>query len=179
MKIPNRPSLMSWVLLLSLGTPPVLAQFEDDSQEPIEITADSMEWLNSERIAIARGNADAVQGRYTLSADVLTAHMAETPLAEDSNAVSRIRRIDAEGNVILTTPKETARGGTGTYDLEKKVAVLVGSVVLTQGDNVLHGQKLIMDLTTGRSRLEGTPPTTSPKDGGRVRAIFTPSQNEQ
>ena len=141
MTFPIRPSLMSWVLLLSLGTLPVLAQFEDDSQEPIEITADSMEWLNSERIAIARGNAAAVQGRYTLSADVLTAHMAS--------------------------------------DLEKKVAVLVGSVVLTQGDNVLHGQKLIMDLTTGRSRLEAALPTTSSKDGGRVRAIFTPSQNEQ
>ena len=102
--------------------------------------------------------------------------MAETPLT-DSNAVSRIRRINAEGNVILTTPNETARGGTGTYDLEKKIVVLVGSVVLTQGDNVLHGQKLIMDLTTGRSRLEGATPTTSPKDGGRVRAIFRPSQD--
>ena len=176
MKIPNRPLLMSWVLLLLLGTLPALAQFEDDSEEPIEITADSMEWLNDERIAIARGNADAVQGRYTLSAHVLTAYMAETPLT-DSNAVSRIRRIDAEGNVILTTPKETARGGTGTYDLEKKIVVLVGSVVLIQGDNVLHGQKLIMDLTTGRSRLEGATPTISPKGDGRVRAIFRPSQD--
>lgn len=177
MNIPNRPLLVSWVLLLSLGTLPAVAQFEDDSEEPIEITADSMEWLNDERIAIARGNADAVQGRYTLSAHVLTAHMEQTPL-KDSNAVSRIRRIDAEGNVILATPKETARGEIGTYDLEKKTAVLVGSVVLTQGDNVLRGQKLIMDLTTGRSRLEGTAPTTSPKDGGRVRAIFNPGQDQ-
>ena len=64
---------------------------------------------------------------------------------------------------------------TGTYDLEKKTAVLVGSVVLTQGDNVLHGQKLVMDLTTGRSRLEGT----SLESDGRVRAIFSPSQDPQ
>ena len=62
-----------------------------NSEAPIEITADSMEWLNAERIAIARGNADAVQGNYTLSAHVLTAHMAETS-PEDSSAPSRIRR---------------------------------------------------------------------------------------
>ena len=133
MRLPARILLMSWGLLVSLGHLVALAQFEDSSEEPIEITADSMEWLNDEKIAIARGNADAVQGNYTLSAHVLTAHMAETS-PEDSSAPSRIRRIDAEGIVILTTPKETARGGTGTYDLEKKTAVLVGSVVLTQGD---------------------------------------------
>ena len=56
---------------------PALSQFEKDSELPIEITADSMEWLNKERVAIARGNAVAVQGRYTLSAQVLTAHLAE------------------------------------------------------------------------------------------------------
>jgi len=174
MKIPTQILLLSWVSLVSLGHLEALAQLEDNSEAPIEITADSMEWLNNEKIAIARGNADAVQGNYTLSAHVLTAHMAETAM-EDSNAPSRIRRIDAEGNVILTTPRETARGGTGIYDLEKKVAILVGSVVLTQGENVLHGQKLVMDLTTGRSRLEGT----SSENDGRVRAIFSPSQDPE
>ena len=51
-----------------------IAQFEADSSAPVEITADSMEWMHEERIAVARGNADAVQGRYTLHADVLTAY---------------------------------------------------------------------------------------------------------
>ena len=70
---------------------PALSQFEKDSELPIEITADSMEWLNKERVAIARGNAVAVQGRYTLSAQVLTAHMAEAS-AEDSETAAQIRR---------------------------------------------------------------------------------------
>ena len=85
MRLPARILLMSWGLLVSLGHLVALAQFEDSSEAPIEITADSMEWLNAERIAIARGNADAVQGNYTLSAHVLTAHMAETS-PEDSSA---------------------------------------------------------------------------------------------
>ena len=76
-----------WVLLLAavwtlqaytnLNT--CQAQFEADSASPIEITADSMEWLNEKKIAIARGNADAVQGRYNLSARVLTAHITSSP----------------------------------------------------------------------------------------------------
>jgi len=174
----NWSTLTSGALLFLTTIVPASAQFEDDSESPVEITADSMEWLNDERIAIARGNADAVQGRYTLSAQVLTAYMAEDS-SEGSDTVSRIRRIEAEGNVVLSTPKETAHGRTGTYDVERKVAILEGSVVLTQGDNVFHGQKLTMDLTTGRSRLEGSMPADPSGNSGRVRAIFRPNDEQQ
>ena len=174
----NWSTLTSGALLFLTTIVPASAQFEDDSESPVEITADSMEWLNDERIAIARGNADAVQGRYTLSAQVLTAYMAEDS-SEGSDTVSRIRRIEAEGNVVLSTPKETAHGRTGTYDVERKVAILRGSVVLTQGDNVFHGQKLTMDLTTGRSRLEGSMPADPSGNSGRVRAIFRPNDEQQ
>ena len=170
--------LTSGALLFLTTVLPASAQFEDDSESPIEITADSMEWLNDEGIAIARGNADAVQGRYTLSAQILTAHMAEAS-SEGSDTVSRIRRIEAEGNVVLSTPKETVHGKTGTYDVERKMAILEGSIVLTQGDNVLHGQKLTMDLTTGRSRLEGSMEADPTENGGRVRAIFKPNDEQQ
>ena len=174
----NWSTLTSGALLFLTTIVPASAQFEDDSESPVEITADSMEWLNDEGIAIARGNADAVQGRYTLSAQVLTAYMAEDS-SEGSDTVSRIRRIEAEGNVVLSTPKETAHGRTGTYDVERKVAILEGSVVLTQGDNVFHGQKLTMDLTTGRSRLEGSMPADPSGNSGRVRAIFRPNDEQQ
>lgn len=178
MTIFNWSILTSGALLFLTTIVPASAQFEDDSESPVEITADSMEWLNDEGIAIARGNADAVQGRYTLSAQVLTAYMAEDA-SEGSDTVSRIRRIEAEGNVVLSTPKETAHGRTGTYDVERKVAILQGSVVLTQGDNVFHGQKLTMDLTTGRSRLEGSMPADPSENSGRVRAIFRPNDEQQ
>ncbi|MDP6353047.1 MAG: LptA/OstA family protein [Alphaproteobacteria bacterium] len=155
---------------------PTMGQFDADSEAPIEITADNMEWFHDEQIAIARGNADAVQGRYTLSADVLTAHMTEAA----DGTTNQISRLDAEGSVVLTTPEETASGRSGTYDVEQKIAVLVGSVVLTQMDNVLRGERLVMDLRTGRSRLEGGPPVNAETTGdGRVRAIFTPGDPAQ
>ena len=159
------------------------AQFETDSAAPIEITADSMEWLNEKQIAIARGNADAVQGRYTLSAHVLTAHITSNPkdsgVSNGSTSTSQISLIEAEGNVLLTTPTEKARGNTGTYDVRRKTATLVGAVVLTQGENVLHGEKLVMDLNTGHSRLEGTAGPADQDGDGRVKAIFNPETTEE
>lgn len=150
------------------------AQFEADTSAPVEITADTMEWFNEERVAVARGNAEAIQGRYHLHADVLTAHLS----VGAGGALDRIRHIDAEGNVSLTTPEESARGRTGTYDVEHKMVVLEGAVVLTQGDNVMRGERLVMDLQTGRSTLEGVPaaapPPVAAAGGGRVKAIFVP-----
>jgi lipopolysaccharide export system protein LptA len=150
------------------------AQFEADSSAPVEITADAMEWFNDEQVAVARGNADAIQGRYHLHADVLTAYLSEGA----GGALDRIRRIDAEGSVSLTTPEERARGRTGAYDVEHKKVVLEGAVVLTQGDNVLRGERLVMDLETGRSTLEGVPaaapPPVAAAGAGRVKAIFSP-----
>ena len=130
-----------------------------------------MEWLQEKGIAIARGNADAVQGRYRLSGDVLTAHMSEA----EGSGFGEIRRLDAAGNVTLSTPEETVTGDAGTYDVDKGIAVLVGAVVLTQGDSVMRGERLVMDLVTGRSTLEGvpgSPASAGQPGGGRVRACI-------
>lgn len=171
------PRLIIAILLTLIGVAPAAAQFESDSKAPIEIVADEMEWFNTERIAIARGNADAVQGRYNLHADVLTAHLSEG----DSGAKDKIRLIEADGNVRLSTPTETATGETGEYDVENQMAVLEGGVVLTQGENVMRGARLVMDLATGRSTLEGRPTTviqqTETTSDGRVRARFEPEAN--
>lgn len=171
------PRIFVVVMLMVPGAAPANAQFESDSSAPVEITADSMEWLNTEQIAIARGDADAIQGRYHLHADVLTAHLGEG----DGGARDKIRLIEADGNVRLSTPTETALGETGDYDVERKMVVLEGGVVLTQGETVMRGERLVMDLNTGRSTLEGTPtaeaqpaPTAS---GGRVSVILHP-ENE-
>ena len=162
----------------STNVNPCYAQFETDSAAPIEITADSMEWLNEKKIAIARGNADAIQGRYTLRAQVLTAHITEDS-GNEQESNSQISLIEAEGDVLLITPTEEARGNTGTYDVRRKTATLIGSVILTQGDNVLHGEKLVMNLVTGHSRLDGDRDPTETNSSGRVKAIFNPETAEQ
>ncbi len=170
--------LMLGLFIATLGGAAAFAQFESDSNAPIEITSDTMEWMNEERIAIARGNADAVQGRYKLHADVLTAYLSQG----EGEGADKIKLITADGNVSLTTPEESARGETGEYDVEKSIVQLSGSVVLTQGENVLRGDKLVMDLNSGRSVLEGAPQPTagggSTTSNGRVTAILQPNRTD-
>jgi hypothetical protein len=51
-----------------------------------------------------------------------------------------------------------------------------GNVVLTQGQNVLKGDRLVIDLKTGESRFENPGNTTA---GGRIRALFVPKAGAQ
>lgn len=153
-----------------LAAGPAAAQFEDEADDPVEITADVMEWMDNERVAIARGAADAVQGRYRLFADVLTAYLAERGAGEEEG--DDVRLIEAEGNVRLVTPDEVASGATGAYDIANRQVTLEGDVVLMQGESIARGGRLEMDLDTGVSRLLAAPGT------GRVTAILVPRSGD-
>ena len=52
-----------------------------------------------------------------------------------------IRRIEARGNVIVVSKDQNASGDLGVYDLPAKTITLTGNVVVSQGKNVIHGDK--------------------------------------
>ena len=144
-----------------------------DTNQPIEITADSLEVKQDENIAIFRGNVDAKQGEMHLHADQLTVHYRG---GEGSEAgVNSISRIDAVGSVFITSSRETAQGNVGVYDVENNLVTLTENVVLTRGENVIRGNRLVLNLTTGQSRVDGGIGTTG--TGGRVRSLFVPKRS--
>jgi lipopolysaccharide export system protein LptA len=156
--------------------------FQHDSSLPIEITADLLEVEQRDRIATFTGNVDAVQGELVLSADKLRVFYSGNDQAGEAapGATGSIRRIEAEGNVFITSPAETAQGETGVYDVADNSLSLDGSVVLTRGDNVIRGDQLEIDLVSGRSRVTAAAPSDEgggPRD--RVRALFTPQNAPQ
>jgi len=154
---------------------------QHDTSLPIEITADVLEVLQDQRIAIFTGNVDATQGDMVLSADQLRVHYGD---ADDAAAAvpgtGSIRRIEAEGNVFLSSPRETAQGTAGVYDVASNRVTLAGEVVLTQEDNVIRGERLEIDLVSGRSQIFAAVPSTA---GGtppqRVRALFIPEESPE
>jgi len=82
----------------------------------------------------------------------------------------RIKRLEAYGNVVVTQKDQTATGEVGVYDLKTNTVTLNGNVLMTQGKNVLRGEKLWVDLATGVSRVEPG------KNGhGRVEGLFLPN----
>lgn len=154
---------------------------QHDSSLPIEITADTLEVQRNEQIATFTGNVDAVQGDMVLSADLLRVYYGDEDGADAPGpaGANSIRRIEAEGNVFLSSPRETAQGDAGVYDVASNQVTMEGAVVLTRDDNVIRGQRLEVDLVSGLSRVLAAVPSA---EGGtapqRVRALFTPESDE-
>ena len=65
-----------------------------------------------------------------------------------------IRRIEARGGVTVISKDQNASGDLGVYDVKKKTITLTGNVVVSQGKNVLHGDRVIVDTTTGNAHIE-------------------------
>ena len=173
------------ILAIMLGlasAAPLTAQAQGvrhDTGLPIEITADSLEVMQNQRVATFRGNVDAIQGDMVLSADELRVHYSDDgDERPDPAATGSIRRIEAEGNVFLSSPEETAQGASGVYDVAANQVTIEGAVVLTRDDNVIRGERLEVDLVSGRSQIFAAVPSTK---GGtppqRVRALFTPDDS--
>lgn len=91
---------------------------------PGAITIDAnqgIEWRRQAKLVIARGNAQAVRGTTQLNAQVLTAHYRDRP-----DGSSEVWKIDAEEDVRLKTPSETANGQRGSFNLDKHLLTLTG-----------------------------------------------------
>ena len=163
-----RPSRARAVILAAgaiVGCIPAFASLHAQSQQhdtslPIEITADSLEVVQDQKIATFTGNVDAVQGDLVLSADRLRVHYGDDGAMPGPPDSSSIRRIEAEGNVFLTSPRETAQGDAGVYDVASNQLTMEGAVVLTRDENVIRGQRLEIDLVSGRSRMLAAVPST-------------------
>src|SRR5580704_5947490 len=56
-----------------------------------------------------------------------------------------IRRIEARGGVTVITKDQNASGDLGVYDLIAKTITLTGNVVVSQGQNVIHGERVVVD----------------------------------
>jgi lipopolysaccharide export system protein LptA len=128
---------------------------------------DSLEWYDDRQIAVARGDAVAIQDQKRLAGDVLIAQVVKPP-----DQASRISRIDAQGHVLVSTINEIARGASGVYNVDTGIATLAGGVTMTRGDNTLRGQYGVVDMNNNVSRLLSALPGEA--HDAPVQAIITP-----
>lgn len=134
---------------------------------------DSLEWYDQKQMGVARGDALAVRegpAPKSIRGDVLIAEVAKT-----GDQASHISKVDAHGNVVLTSQDEIAHGDAAVYNLETGIATLTGHVSLTRGDNELRGQYGIVDTNRNVARLLSAPPAaqlTGPHP--RVEGLLIP-----
>ena len=144
------------------------------NEQPIEITSDKLVLEQNQRIATFTGNVDALQGDTALRTDLLRVFYTSEEERQATGSQQTVRLLEAEGNVIITQPGETAEGDNGTYDLAAGKMVLLGNVVLTRGKNVVRGDRLDVDRNTGVSVVSVSRKPSASGQGDRVRALFVP-----
>jgi len=143
-----------------------------NSDAPLDVDAKAIDVLDANGKAIFSGDVRITQGDMKLNADTVTVFYTRSK----KGGSPTIAQLNAQNNVKLVTPTESASGRNGIYDVAQKTITLVGAVTLTRGDNILHGQRLTIDLDTGRSKLDGAGSPAAPgqpaTSGGRVTGRF-------
>ncbi|TMJ51308.1 MAG: LPS ABC transporter substrate-binding protein LptA [Alphaproteobacteria bacterium] len=172
------------------GVPNAMQGFSQNRDQPIHIDAATLEMRDKKKEATFSGNVKVVQGDTTMTSKTLVVFYESTqapaaapaPPANSKAAAksapmqsttpgpggsSSIKRLEARGNVVVTQKDQVVTGETAVFDTKSNLITMLGGVVLTQGKNVLRGDRLLVDMTTGVSRVES--------DSGRVQGLFQSS----
>lgn len=93
-----------------------------------------------------------------------------------------IQRITATGGVVITRGDERASGDNAIYDFNRRIITMAGNVRLRRGTDTLNGGRLVIDLASELSTVDGTASGSSigapgaPAGQGRVTGSFTVPQ---
>ncbi len=150
----------------SRGHPNPLQGFSTNRDKPVKIQAASLEVRDKEKFATFNGDVHVVQGDTDMRCKTLVVYY-EDSSKESKDAVktaqpgpagsSQIRRMEARGNVVVTQKDQIATGDRGDFDMRTNTVVLSGKVVVTKGQDVMRGERLVVNLTDGVSKDGGRP----------------------
>jgi lipopolysaccharide export system protein LptA len=158
------------------GVPNAMQGFSQNRDKPIQINAASLEMRDKDKAATFSGNVKVVQGDTTMLCKTLVVFYdnndqpadAKKPAMKSAtpgpSGSSAIRKLEAKGGVVVTQKDSTVTGDRGIFDMRANTVTMHGNVLLTKDKNVLRGDRLVVDLTTGVSRVES--------DSGRVQGVF-------
>jgi len=188
----------SWLLVLAAAPVPPLSataqglipNAQDQSRDqPVQIDAKTLEVHDKNKTATFSGDVKVVQGYTTMTCKTLVVFYGQelgiagakpvpasaTPSGAAPDA-QNIRRIEARGDVTVVSRDQSASGDLGVYDLLAKTITLTGNVVVTQGKNVIHGERVVVETVTGNAHVEASP-TAAGTPQGRVRALIIPQKD--
>ena len=156
----------------SQGPPNALQGFSQNRDQPVKIQAASLEVRDKDKIATFSGDVQVFQGDTELRCKLLNVFYDDEAAPKGAKTADagptdqrQIRRIEAKGGVIVNQKDQTASGDAATFNMRENTVTLVGNVVVTRGQDVLRGHRLVVDLTTGITKM----------DQGRVEGLFQSS----
>lgn len=158
------------------GPAPAQVFGSHNSNAPVNFDAGRIEVQERADRVVLSGAVRVEQAGLVLNAARMT-------VAYRNNGGIEIDRIDASGGVTIRKAGDTASGNVAIYDLNRRLITLIGNVRLTQGTNRLSGGRVIIDLASGRSTIDGRSAGGSSvgteNSSGRVSGTFTvPQRND-
>lgn len=144
-----------------------------NSNAPVSYAADRIELQDKQNRVVLSGNVAITQAGLNLRA-------ARTTVAYTDAGSLKIQRIDATGGVQVSRGDEIASGDVAIYDFNRRIITMAGNVALRRGSDTLNGGRLIIDLVSGVSSVDGSAsggtsaigaPVGS-SSGGRVSGTF-------
>ena len=129
---------------------------------------DTLEYYEARELTVARGDAVAVRGADRMRADVLIGQLKKMP-----DGSTQMERIDGSGNVVVTTTTDVAVSDKLVYSIADNVAVLIGNVKITRGENQINGESAEMNMTTKVNRVIAGP------SAGRVNGLLISGQKPE
>ena len=174
-------SLVAHAQTTSQGPPNALQGFSQNRDQPVHIEAATLEVRDKQKEATFSGDVRVKQGDtglrckslvvfYEQSGEPTGASKTLQAASPGPSGEQRIKRLEARGGVVVTQKDQTATGELGIFDMKANTVTLTGNpVIMTQGQNVLRGGKLVVDLTSGVSRVEAG------KSGQGVQMLVQPS----
>jgi lipopolysaccharide export system protein LptA len=179
---------ITFVVAALLAAQPAAAQLAAKSDSPVDITADELEVVQGQCASIWKGSAEALQDTSRLRADVLKAYFepkakGAAPAAPaapaaggapSTSSCGALVRMEAQGSVYYVTPEQRVRANAALYEASTDNITMTGDVVAVNGQNVLRGDKMVINQKTGQGQVMG-----GVKGGkNRPRGVFYPKQDD-
>jgi lipopolysaccharide export system protein LptA len=168
------------------GVPNALQGFSQNREQPVQIDAERLEVREKDKVATFSGKVHVIQGDTDMRSQSMLVFYEEEAKGKDSGTKktakaaqpgpggsSQIKRIEAYGDVVVTQKDQTATGDKAIFDMRANTVSLAGNVVISQCQNIVRGDLLAVDLTSGVSHVEKS------REGGRVQALIQRGSNSE
>ncbi len=134
-----------------------------NSTDPVDFASDEAEVFNEKNMAILTGNVVVRQNQSALRCKSLKVFYDKA----SGDGQQKVKRLEADQDVLVTSGDQTATGGHAVFDTIGQIITMTDNVVLTQGKNVVRGDKLTIDINAGSAHVESK---------SRVQMLVDPKQ---
>ncbi len=162
--------------LLAPGAPAL----ESDSDQPINIEADSAVMDDSEGVAVYEGRVVVTQGSIRILGDKVKVHLNDAngfDRAYITGGPARFRQLPEDKEEYIKAEARTIE-----YLAEENLLHLIEAARITQGGDLFSGERIDYDTARHRVKARGSTATADAGDGEgdgerRVRITFQPKKN--